>query len=186
MGVAYLSFYCQLPISSVGRHKLVFSDQYVEQIFNRNVSEDDQFFKLMLAYQISEKINDIKNNKQDSYEILQNNYINDVLVSLTAIYFFKGNTNKIKTIAELQEKLVEVKGQDYLIPTEKYILKEDPKFDEFILKEIEFVQNRLDVKKEAKKDNNTEWLANDTNNWLKKDSTYKEIYEWVIKKLERG
>ena len=149
-------------------------------------NEDDQFYKLMLAYRIAERVNRIKTEKINSYEILQNNYINDVLVALAGIYFFKDNLTKIATVEDLTEKLKEVKGQPNINSTEKYTLNLDPTFDDFILKEIGLVQNILDVKKEAKKEfANADWIPNDTNNWLKKDGTYREIYEKVIKKLKQ-
>ncbi|MBX3035392.1 MAG: AIPR family protein [Anaerolineales bacterium] len=186
LGVAYLSFYLQVPISTVGRHKLVFSEIYYDQIFSMTTNEDDQFYKLILAYRIAERVNRIKTEKLNSYEILQNNYINDVLVALAGIFFFRDNLSKIATVEELIDKLKEVKGQPNINTTEKYILNTDQIFDDFILKEIGIVQNILDVKKEAKKEfANAEWIANDTNNWLKKDGTYREIYEKVIKKLKQ-
>jgi hypothetical protein len=186
LGVAYLSFYLQVPISTVGRHKLVFSEIYYDQIFSMTTNEDDQFYKLMLSYRIAERVNRIKIEKINGYEILQNNYINDVLVALAGIYFSKDNLTKIATTEDLTEKLKEIKGQPYINSAEKYTLNLDPLFDDFILKEIGIVQNILDVKKEAKKEfTNSDWIPNDTNNWLKKDGTYREIYEKVIKKLKQ-
>jgi hypothetical protein len=111
LGVAYLSFYLQVPISTAGRHKLVFSEIYYDQIFSMTTNEDDQFYKLILAYRIAEKVNRIKTEKTNSYEILQNNYINDVLVALTGIYFFKDNLTKIGTVEDLIEKLKEMDSQ---------------------------------------------------------------------------
>jgi hypothetical protein len=186
LGVAYLSFYLQVPISTAGRHKLVFSEIYYDQIFSMTTNEDDQFYKLMLAYRIAERVNRIKTEKINSYEILQNNYINDVLVALAGIYFFKDNLTKIATVDDLTEKLKEVKGQSYINSTEKYILNLDQSFDDYILKIISAVQYRLDTKKSGKKDyTGQEWLPTETNNWLKKDGTYREIYEEVIKKLKQ-
>lgn len=186
LGVAYLSFYLQVPISTVGRHKLVFSEIYCDQIFNMDVNEDDQFYKLMLAHRISERVNRIKTEKIANYEILQNNYINDVLVALTAIYFFKDNLNKVGTIEELTEKLKELKGQPYIKTSDKYILNLDQPFDDFILEIVKSVQYILDTKKAGKKDYTGEdWLPTETNNWLKKDATYKEIYEKVVRKLKQ-
>ena len=186
LGVAYLSFYLQVPISTVGRHKLVFSEIYYDQIFSMTTNEDDQFYKLMLAYRIAERVNSIKTEKINNYEILQNNYINDVLVALSGIFFFKVNLNKISTIENLIDKLKEVKGQGNINPIEKFTLNLDPSFDDFILKIISAVQYRLDTKKSGKIDyTGQEWLATETNNWLKKDGTYKEIYEEVIKKLKQ-
>jgi AIPR protein len=186
LGIAYLSFFLQIPISSVGRNKLVFSELYYDQIFSMSANEDDQFSKLMLAHRISERVNRINSEKKAGYEILQNNYISDVIVALTAIYFFKENLSKIGTIEELTDKLKEIKGQSYLKPAEKYILNLDQSLDDFIIEITKSVQYILDTKKEAKKEfMNEEWLPTDTNNWLKKDTTYKEIYEKVIKRLKQ-
>ena len=186
LGVAYLSFYLQVPISTVGRHKLVFSEIYYNQIFSMTTNEDDQFYKLMLAYRISERVNRIKTEKINKYEILQNNYINDVLVALSGIFFFKDNLTKVSTIEDLIDKLKEVKGQVNINSTEKFTLNLDPSFDDFILKIISAVQYKLDTKKSGKKDyTGQEWLPTETNNWLKKDGTYKEIYEEVIKKFKQ-
>jgi hypothetical protein len=149
-------------------------------------NEDAQFYKLIFAYRISERVNRIKTEKFSSYEILQNNYINDVLVALAAIYFFKGELSKIGIIEELSEKLKVLEGQPYLKPTEKYILNIDLSLDDFILEIIKAVQYILDSKKEGKKEYlGEDWLPTETNNWLKKDGTYKEIYEKVIKKLKQ-
>ena len=186
LGVAYLSFYLQVPISTVGRHKLVFSEIYCDQIFNMDANEDDQFYKLMLAHRVSERVNRIKTEKIGNYEILQNNYINDVLVALTSIYFFKDNLTKIGTIEELTEKMKTLKGQPFIKATDKYILNIDQPLDDFIIEITKSVQYILDTKKAGKKDfMNEDWLPTETNNWLKKDSTYKEIYEKVIKKLKQ-
>lgn len=186
LGKAYLSFYLQTPISTAGRDKLVFSELYYDHIFNMNANEDDQFYKLMLAYRISERVNRIKTEKIANYEILQNNYINDVIASLTGIYFFKDDLNKIGTIEELSDKLKELKGQPYINPTEKYILNIDQSLDDFILKVVATLQYILDTKKAGKKDyTGEEWLSNETNNWLKKDGTYKDIFDKTIKKLKQ-
>ncbi len=186
LGVAYLSFYLQVPISTIGRHKLVFSEVYCDQIFNMSTNEDDQFFQLILAYRVSERVNRIKSEYFPRYEILQNNYINDVIVALTSIYFFKDNLNNIETSEELTIKLKELKGQPYIKRAEKYILNLDQPLDDFIIKIIQSIQYILDTKKAGKKDYTGEdWLPTETNNWLKKDATYKEIYEKVIKKLKQ-
>ena len=75
--------------------------------------------------------------------------------------------------------------QDYIRNNDKYALNTNTDFDDFIIKEIKLLQNILDVKKEAKKEfANEEWLPNDTNKWLKKDGTYKEIFVKMIKKLK--
>ena len=186
LGVAYLSFYLQMPISTVGRHKLVFSELYYDKIFSMSGNEDDQFYKLMLAYRISEKVNEIKTDKYKNYEILQNNYINDVLVSLSGIFFYKNELHKLDKIDDLVEKLYGHKGQNYIKSNDKYALDLNQDFDDFIVKEIQLLQDILDIKKEGKKEyGHEDWLLNDTNKWLKKDGTYKEIFEKMIEKLKQ-
>ena len=112
--------------------------------------------------------------------------ISMMFLQLYQAYSFKDNLTKISTIEELVDKLKEVKGQGNINSAEKYVLNLDPSFDDFILKIISAVQYRLDTKKSGKKDyTGQEWLPTETNNWLKKDGTYKEIYEEVIKKLKQ-
>ncbi len=184
LGVSYLSFYLQLPISTVGRHKLVFSDFYYDKIFDTSKNEDDQFYKLIFAYRVSERVNDIKNEKYNNFEILWNNYINDVLLSLSALYFFQDKIHKVDTIENLSAELLDFIPYEYLNPNERYTLNLNSDFDDFVIKEIKALQYLLDVMKQAKKFQGEEWLPNDTNKWLKKDGTYKGIFEAVIKKLK--
>ena len=184
LGIAYLSFYLQLPISTKGRHKLVFSEIYYDNIFNMNISENIQFLKLIFAYRISEKVNLIISDNMKNFEILQNNYVSDVLVALSGIYFFIDAKMKILSIEKLMEKLDEMEIKKYINENDRYLLNIDSEFDDFIIRLIKIVQNILDVKKEAKKEfMNVEWLINETSSWLKKDGTYKEIYEKVIAKI---
>jgi len=185
LGISYLSFLLQMPISTKGRNKLVFSDVYYDDIFSMTKNEDEQFYKLMFSYRLSEKINQIKNDNITKFEILQNNYINDVILSLSATYFFRENYTKISTLDELIDNLNDIKAQDYILKTDKYCLTANEHFEDYILKIIKALQHILDVKKEAKKEYaNQEWIPNDTNKWLKKDGTYKDIYKRVIKKLK--
>lgn len=187
LGVANLSFYLQLPISTVGRHKLIFSELYYEKIFSMSRNEDDQFYKLILAYRISEKVNEIKTDRYKGYEILWNNFINDVLVSLSGIFFYKNELHNLNSIDDLIERLNDLNGQDHIKSSNRYALNLNQDFDDFVLKEIQLLQNILDVKKEAKKEyTNEDWLPNDTNKWLKKDGTYKEIFEKMIQKLKQN
>jgi hypothetical protein len=185
LGKAYLSFYLQVPISTKGRDKLVFSEIYYDQIFSMANNEDDQFYKLILAYRISEKINQIISEKISGYEILQNNYINDVLIALSGLYFFRLNISNVSTPEKLSEELLKKDAKLYINTNEKYLLIMDGSFDEFVYNEISNVQNILEVMKEAKEMNGSEWLQNDTSNWLKKDTTYKMIFDRIIKKLKR-
>jgi hypothetical protein len=185
IGVSYLSFYLQLPISTVGRHKLVFSELYYDRIFDSSKNEDDQFYKLILAYRIAERINDIKSEKYNNYEILWNNYINDVLLSLSALYFFQDKLHKIDSPESLISELSTFTPNGYVNQNERFTLTLDSEFDDFAIKTIKALQYYLDVKKQAKKEYvGEEWLPNDTNKWLKKDGTYKGIFEAVIKKLK--
>tara|TARA_R110002049_G_scaffold308784_1_gene514076 strand:- start:966 stop:2777 length:1812 start_codon:yes stop_codon:yes gene_type:complete len=185
LGVSYLSFYLQLPISTVGRHKLVFSELYYDRIFDSSKNEDDQFYKLILAYRIAERINDIKGEKYNNYEILWNNYINDVLLSLSALYFFQDKLHKIDSPESLISELSTFKPNGYVNQNERFTLTLETEFDDFAIKTIKALQYYLDVKKQAKKEYvGEEWLPNDTNKWLKKDGTYKGIFEAVIKKLK--
>lgn len=186
LGISYLSFFLQMPISTKGRNKLVFSDIYYDDIFSMTKNQTEQFYKLIFSYRLSEKINKIKSENIMKFEILQNNYINDVILSLSAAYFFKDNYIKISKIAELIDNLNNLKGEDYILKEEKYCLNLNEGFEEYILKIIKALQIILDVKKEAKIEYaNESWLTNDTNKWLKKDGTYKEIYQKVIKNLKQ-
>jgi hypothetical protein len=185
LGVSYLSFYLQLPISTVGRHKLVFSELYYDRIFDSSKNEDDQFYKLILAYRIAERINGIKSEKYNNYEILWNNYINDVLLSLSALYFFQDKLHKIDSPESLISELSTFTPNGYVNQNERFTLTLETEFDNFSFKIIKALQYYLDVKKQAKKEYvGEEWLTNDTNKWLKKDGTYKGIFEAVIKKLK--
>jgi len=184
LGVAYLSFYLQKPISTAGRHKLVFSDEYYDIIFDMSKNEDKQFYKLMLSYRLSERISNIKNEKIQKFEILQNNYINDVLLSLSALYFFKGNLIEFANEEELKVRINTIDALNYLEKDDRFILKISEEFDDFIVKIIKALEFLLSVMKQAKKMNGEEWLTNDTNKWLKKDGTYRGIFIEVIKKLK--
>ena len=184
LGVAYLSFYLQIPISTGGRHKLVFSDLFYDKIFDMTKNEDDQFYKLILAYRISEKVNSIKSEKYNKYEILWNNYINDVLLSLSALYFFKNELHLFEQEKDLKSKLNKINAANFINSDDRYILTIGDDFDEFLVNTIKGLQYLLDVMKQAKKFQGEEWLPNDTNKWLKKDGTYSGIFEAVIKKLK--
>jgi hypothetical protein len=186
LGISYLSFYLQVPISSKGRNKMVFSDSHYDDIFSMSNNEEEQFYKLMLSFRISEKIINLRNDYLTRFEILQNNYISDVILALSGIFFFRDNLSKISAIEEIKLKLKELNAKEYLNSTEKFSLLPNDKFNEYVLNIIRILQNILDVKKEAKKEYaNQEWISTDTVNWLKKDETYKEIYEKVIKKLKQ-
>ena len=184
LGVAYLSFYLKIPISTVGRHKLVFSELFYDKIFDMTNNEDDQFYKLILAYRISEKVNGIKSEKYSKYEVLWNNYINDVLLSLSALYFFKDELHIFENENDLKTKINTVSAEDFINSDDRYTLSVGDDFDEFVTSIIKGLQYLLDVMKQAKKFQGEEWLPNDTNKWLKKDGTYNGIFDAVIKKLK--
>lgn len=186
LGVAYLSFFLQMPISTVGRHKLVFSDLFYDKIFDSSNNEDDQFLKLMLAYRIGDRVNEIKNEKYAHYEILWSNYINNVLLSLSALYFYQDKLQTIKSIESLSNELADFVPKFHIYPCERYALAIGSDFDDFVLRAIQALQYLLDVMKQAKKFQGEEWLPNDTNKWLKKDGSYREIFEVVLRKLKEG
>ncbi len=185
LGIAYLSFFLQLPISTFGRFKLIFSELYYDQIFSMAVDEDVQFTKLILSYRISEKIKQFRNDNLLKYGVLQNNYVNDVLVSLSAICFFQKNLLKVETIESLKKELSKLNYDTYLNQNEKFSISLDGDFDNHLIKIVNALQYILDVKIESKKDKGEEWLPSDTNNWFKKNETYDEIYEKVIKNLKK-
>ncbi|MBI9038095.1 MAG: AIPR family protein [Bacteroidales bacterium] len=184
LGVAYLSFYLQIPISTVGRHKLVFSELFYDKIFDMSNNEDDQFYKLILAYRISERVNIVKNDRYSKYEVLWNNYINDVLLSLSALFFFKDELHSIENENELKNKTYSLTASDFINSNDRFTLNIEDDFDQFLVVIIKALQYFLDVMKQAKKFQGEEWLPNDTNKWLKKDGTYKGIFEAVIKKIK--
>jgi len=184
LGVAYLSFYLQIPISTVGRHKLVFSEIYYDKIFDMTKNEDEQFYKLILSYRISERVNGIKSEKYSKYEVLWNNYINDVLLSLSALYFFKDELHIFENEIDLKTKIDTLSAEDFINSDDRYTLNIGDDFDGFVTSVIKGLQYLLDVMKQAKKFQGEEWLPNDTNKWLKKDGTYNGIFEAVIKKLK--
>jgi len=184
IGVAYLSFYLQIPISTVGRHKLVFSEIYYDKIFDMTKNEDEQFYKLILSYRISERVNAIKSEKYSKYEVLWNNYINDVLLSLSALYFFKDELHIFENEIDLKTKIDTLSAENFINSDDRYTLNIADDFDGFVTSIIKGLQYLLDVMKQAKKFQGEEWLPNDTNKWLKKDGTYNGIFEAVIKKLK--
>ena len=93
--------------------------------------------------------------------------------------------NLVGTRDEMVEKLKEFKGQPYLIPEDKYRLNIDQNLEVYLIEIIKAAQYILDTKKAGKKDyTGEEWLPNETN-LVKKDGTYKEIYEKVIIKLKQ-
>jgi len=182
-----LSFFLQIPISSKGRDKLVFSDLYYDEIFNSKVNEDDQFYNLIFTYKLSEKINSMRLPHEKNFEILRNNYIGDVILSLASLYYLEDKKISPKiSPKELGEVIKEIKYEELINKTTAYSLKDDSSLEKFILNIIKTLENILDVKKEARKEHGEEWTSKDTMNWLKKDSTYPEILEKVIRKLKQN
>ena len=108
------------------------------------------------------------------------------MVSLSALFFFKENLNKVSTIDDLILGLENLNVQEFIDDDDKFSLRLGDDFYNFSLKIAEALQNRLDVKKEAKLEyTNEEWIPSDTNKWLKKDGTYKEIYQKVLARLKQ-
>ena len=185
LGKSYLSLFIQLPISTKGRNKLVFSEVYYDEIFSMTENEDNQFYKLILSFQIARYVSWLKEDKKYNFEILQNTYVNDVIVSLSGLYFFRDNLIKVPSEYDLKTELKNINTRDFINDEDKFSLKVDNDFYDFMLKIVKALQNILDVKKEAKLEyKGEEWIPNDTNKWLKKDGTYKEIYKKVIRKLK--
>lgn len=175
LGKAYLSFFLQLPISTKGRDKLVYSEEYYSDIFNQEVNEDEQFYKLLFAFRITEKINHIKWEKESNFEILQNSFVNDVIISLSALYFLRPNLGRYKEPFDIKEQINKIDFKRYLDNNNKYNLTLDTDFDEFVMKIIRGLQYTLDILKASKELQSENWVPKDTNNWLKKDGTYKKI-----------
>jgi hypothetical protein len=186
LGKAYLSFFLQIPISTKGRDKMVFSEDYYSDIFNQEVNEDQQFLKLMLAHRIAEKVNERKGELEGRFEILQSSYINDVLLSLTALYFIQDQINVMREPQDIKQRIDILNCQPYLNSVANYELVMPVDFDGFIEKLIRGLQNTLDVLKAAKELNGEQWLQRDTNNWLKKDGTYKQIIGRVVTYLRQN
>jgi hypothetical protein len=182
---AYMSFYLQIPISTKGRDKLVFSEVYYDKIFNDSVNEEEQFRRLLFSYRISEIANYIKHQKEQNFEILQNNYINDIIVSLLALYYVKDNLNSIITHDDLINIIKNINLEGRLDISNKFQLNNVDDLEEFAIKLINGLQYRLDILKTSKVMNGGLWLSKDTNNWLKKDNTYKEILPEIIAFLKR-
>lgn len=186
LGKAYLSFFLQIPISTKGRDKMVFSEDYYSDIFNQEVNEDQQFFKLMFAQRIAEKINNKKTELENRFEILQSSYINDVLLSLTALYFIQDQINVIREPQDIKRRIDILNCQPYLNSLVNYDLVIPADFDSFIEKLIRGLQNTLEVLRQAKELNGQQWLQRDTNNWLKKDGTYKQIIGRIVTYLRQN
>jgi hypothetical protein len=175
LGKAYLSYFLQVPISSKGRDKLVYSEEYYSDIFNQEVNEDEQFYKLLFAFRLTEKINHIKWENESRFEILQNSFVNDVIISLSALYFLRPNLGRFKEPAEIRDQINKLDFRRYLDNNNKYYLTLEADFEDFIMKIINGLQYTLDVLKSAKELQSQNWIPKDTNNWLKKDGTYKQI-----------
>lgn len=181
---AYMSFFLQIPISSKGRDKLVFSDVYYDEIFSTSVNEEEQFRKLIFAYRLSEIANNIKYEKEQNFEVLQNNYINDVLLSLLALYFVKDRLNLITSPDDIKNLIQDIDLGDKIDTLNRYYLKNDEGLEPFAMNVIRGLQYLLDILKRSKKMTGGQWIPKDTNNWLKKDGTYKEILTEVVAYLK--
>jgi hypothetical protein len=175
LGKSYLSFFLQIPISTKGRDKLVYSEEYYTDIFNQEVNEENQFHKLLFSFRVTEKLNQLKWDNESKFEILQSSFINDVLISLSSLYFLQDKLNKLKEPREIKDIINQIDFKNYLDPNNKYSLTLDDDFITFMMKVVRGLQQTLNVLKMAKELNNDIWIPKDTNNWLKKDGTYKQI-----------
>lgn len=175
LGKSYLSLFLQIPISSKGRDKLVYSEEYYDEIFNQDVNEEDQFYKLIFAYRITEELNQLKRENENKFEILQNSYINDVLISLSSLFFMQNKIQHLKEPKDIKEQINQIDFKQFVDPNKKYLLTLDNKLNAFMLRVIRGLEQILNVKKMAREENNQIWIPKDTNNWLKKDGTYKQI-----------
>ena len=101
-----------------------------------------------------------------------------------AIINIASDLKNSKQIKELLSNELKTPSEDFIKHFDRFTLTIGEDFDTFILKEIKALQYLLDVMKQAKKFSGGEWLPNDTNKWLKKDGTYKGIYEAVLKKMK--
>jgi|694.fasta_scaffold09788_1 hypothetical protein len=175
LGKSYLSFFLQIPISTKGRDKLVYSEEYYTDIFNQEVNEENQFYKLLFSFRVTERLNQLKLDNESKFEILQSSFINDVLISLSALYFLQNKLAKLKEPREIKDLINQIDFKNYLDPNKKYFLILEDDFITFMMKVVRGLQQTLDVLKMAKELNNDIWIPKDTNNWLKKDGTYKQI-----------
>lgn len=183
LGKAYLSFFLQVPISSKGRDKLVYSEEYYSDIFNQEVNEDEQFYKLLFAFRLTERVNHIKWEKEKNFEILQNSFVNDVIISLSALYFVRANLLQFKEPSDIKEQINRIDFKRYLDNNNKYSLVLDADFGDFIMLIVRGLQYTLDILKGSKELQGEQWIQKDTNNWLKKDGTYKQIIGKVITQI---
>lgn len=186
LGKSYLSFFLQIPISTKGRDKMVYSEDYYSEIFNQEVNEDQQFNKLLFAHRLTEKINEVKYDNESNFEILQSTYVNDVLISLSALYFLQTQLHTIKNPTEIKEEINKIDFKAYLDQSNQYTINLGGDFQNFLMRTIKGLQYTLDILKEAKKLNNDVWQLKETNNWLKKDGTYKQIIGRVITYLKQN
>ncbi len=183
---SFMSFFLQIPISTKGRNKLVFSEAYYDDIFSANVNEDKQFYKLMLSYRISRFVVKFKEKNQSNFEILQNTYINDVMIALAALHFYKGVLSIISSCDEVVSSFKEIDVKEFIDDNDNFALKPIKELEVFMLKIVNILQNILEVKQEAKKEyKNEKWIPIETNNWLKKDGTYNDIFKKIIIKLKQ-
>jgi hypothetical protein len=106
---------------------------------------------------------------------LQSSFINDVLISLSALYFLQDKLTRLKEPREIKDLINQIDFKNYLDPNNKYFLTLDDDFTTFMMKVVRGLQQTLSVLKMAKELNNDIWIPKDTNNWLKKDGTYKQI-----------
>ncbi|MBK9249339.1 MAG: AIPR family protein [Ignavibacteria bacterium] len=175
LGKSYLSFSYKFPFHQKGVINLSIQRNITATFFNQEVNEENQFYKLLFAYRVTEKLNLLKWENESKFEILQSSCINDVLISLSALYFLQEKLLRLKEAREIKDLINQMDFINYLNPTDRYSLTLDENFITFMMRVIRGLQQTLNILKMAKELNNETWIPKDTNNWLKKDGTYKQI-----------
>ena len=83
--------------------------------------------------------------------------------------------SRLKEAREIKDLINQMDFKNHLNATDRYSLTLDDSFITFMMRVIRGLQQTLNILKMAKELNNETWIPKDTNNWLKKDGTYKQI-----------
>lgn len=181
LGLCYMSFFNQLPFSSKGRRKLVFSDLMYGDIFDSSKGENNQFIRLIFSYKLMEYISEYKNNLKSKITVLESTYINDLLLSLSALYFVS-DTTIIKNENDLKNKLMFLNLEKY-INEKDCILKLDEDFLDYFSKIIEAIKYLNKLKSGIAKKTGELWKFD---NYIKNENNYKEILLEVIEYIQEN
>jgi hypothetical protein len=179
LGLCYMSFFNQLPFSNKGRKKLVFSDIMYGDIFDSSKGENNQFIRLIFSYKLMEYIKEYKNNLKSTIAVLESTYINDLLLSLSALYFVS-DTTIIKNENDLKNELISLNLENY-INEKDCILKLDEDFLDYFSKIIEAIKYLNKVKSGIAKATGELWKFD---NYIKNENNYKEILLAVIEDIQ--